>query len=253
MSKQSTSLLVLLKHRGQDSDIESVIGDGNVLWSGQKGFEWIGKGNEEWDSVFLIRYDDISEYQQAIERFRVKEFEQIRLVAVTPSSSIRRRIMRFLMRKIFSRGSLDLSDTEFNWKDVPKSKILPTKDQHSRIAIEHKGRPIVMVNFIKYYEQPMYSPEYEGKRSRTGEEAYNRYGNYVMRAVARLGGVIEYMGNVEAILIGDQDENWDQFAFMRYPSPDALQSMFRIRGSPDAGIQRDAGLQTTRVFGFTPM
>ena len=253
MSIQSTSILVLLKHRGQETDIEPVIGDGKVLWSGQKGVEWIGKGNEEWDSALLIKYDDTSEYQQAIERFRVKDFEQIRLFAVTPVSSSRRQILRFLMRNKFSRGSLDLSNAEFNWDNVPQREILPTKEQHARLAKEHKGRPIVMVNFIKYYDQPMYSPEYEGNRSRTGEEAYNRYGNYAMRTVARLGGVIEYMGKVEAILIGGQDEKWDQFAFMRYPSPDALQSMFRVREKPDAGVQRDAGLQTTRVFGFTPV
>jgi len=109
-----------------------------------------------------------------------------------------------------------------------------------------------MVNLLEYHDQPTYPVDYKEKRSNNGEDAYNRYGNYAMRVVARLGGVLENIGEIQETLIGNRNEKWNQFAFMMYPSPQAMQSMFRVKESPDAGIQRDAGLKTTRVYAFTP-
>ena len=110
-----------------------------------------------------------------------------------------------------------------------------------------------MLNLLKYHDQPLYPLEFEGKRSKDGEDAYNRYGRHVMRAVAKLGGVLEHIGEINALLIGNPDEKWDQFAFMRYPSRGALQTMFRMKQAPDAGIQRDAGLKATKTYAFTPV
>ena len=62
MTKLTSTILVLVNDEGK-TDIESVIGNGNILWSGKNGFEWIGKGKEEWESVFLIRYQNIPECQ----------------------------------------------------------------------------------------------------------------------------------------------------------------------------------------------
>ncbi|MHA1479946.1 MAG: hypothetical protein ACTSQZ_00780 [Candidatus Thorarchaeota archaeon] len=253
MRKQASSILVLLRYGEEDTDVKPVIGDGMILWSGQNGFEWIGKMDEDWDSVFLIKYNDILEYQRAIERFRDKDFKQIRLFAVRPMSIIKLRFIRFLMKYIFSRFSVDLSQKDFNLDDVPQSDILPTREQHTRLASEDKGQPVFMLNLLKYHDQPLYPLEYEGKRSKNGEDAYNRYGQHAMRAVAKLGGVLENLGEINALLIGDPDEKWAQFAFMRYPSRSSLQSMFRMKQTPDAAIQRDAGLKATKTYAFTPV
>ncbi|MCK5150341.1 MAG: hypothetical protein KAQ65_00810, partial [Candidatus Thorarchaeota archaeon] len=200
----------------------------------------------------LIKYKEFSEYQGAVERFGNGGFEQIKLFAVKPVSDNRRRIIRFLMKFILSRSSLDFSSADVKLDDIPQSDILPTKEQHMRLASENKGHPVVMVNLLSYFEQPSYPPEYDGKRSKTGEDAYNQYGNHAMRAVAILGGVLQNIGEIETILIGEPEEEWNQFALMQYPSHDAVQSMFRIRGTPEAAIQRDAGLKATKVYAITP-
>ncbi|MCK5266379.1 MAG: hypothetical protein KAR03_12290 [Candidatus Thorarchaeota archaeon] len=252
MTKHASTLLVFLKCNEETTNPEPVFGDGKILWSGKGGFEWIGKGEGEWDSVYLIRYRDYNEYLEAVERFKACEFNHIYLLAVKPASRIKLRSVRFLMKRIFSRLSIILSEAEFNVDNIPQSNILPTKEQHTRVAREYKEQPIVMVNLMDYHDQPIYPADYNGKRSSNGADAYNRYGKHAMRAVASFGGVLEYMGEVQEILIGEHDEKWEEFAFMRYHSLQALQSMFRVKEVPDAAIQRDAGLKATRVFAFTP-
>ncbi|MGY5858915.1 MAG: hypothetical protein RTU63_06065 [Candidatus Thorarchaeota archaeon] len=251
MGNHATSILVLLKHTNQETGLTSAIGDGKVLWSGNTGFEWIGPGNEEWDSVFLVHYEDDFRFQQAVERFREKNIDQIRLFAVRLGSKRRLRLIRFLMKYIFSRASVKLRD-EVPDPDTVQSGILPRKEQHARIVREDRGLPIVMVNFLKYHDIPKYPSDFAGERGGDGEEAYNRYGTQAMRSVAKLGGVIENMGDIESQLLGNPNEEWNQFGLMRYHSLDALQGMFRLEENVEAGIHRDAGLKTTRVYAFTP-
>ncbi|MHA2025041.1 MAG: hypothetical protein ACW98U_03985 [Candidatus Thorarchaeota archaeon] len=248
----ANSLLVLLNSNEQDSELESIIGRANLLWSGKDGFEWIGTKYEDWDSVFLLKYDESSELQEAIDRFKSSNFKDIRLFVVNPVSAMRRRILRFLMKYVFSRFSVGLTNKDVNYDDLPQTAVLPSKEQHLRLEREDIGNPVVMVNFMEYHESPTYPDGFEGKRHRTGEEAYNKYETYGMRAVANLGGIIEHMGEVDSLQIGEQEEKWHHFALMRYPSHEAVKSMFRVRGTPEVGVQRDAGLKSTRVYAFTP-
>lgn len=252
MVQSASSILVLLKYGGQEESIKNAIGDGKILWSGHSGFEWIGKEDEEWDSIFLVKYQSHSQLQQSAERFREKNFEKIRLFAVKPVSKMRIRLIRFLMKHIFSRSSVELFGDAPNWDIIPQSDILPTKGQHIRVAREKKDTPIVMINFLSFYDEPIYPSGFKGKRGKDGELAYDQYGRHAIRFVAKLGGVIENAGEIESLLIGESSVQWDQFAFMRYHTLDALEGMFRLKENVGAGIHRDAGLKTTRVYAFTP-
>lgn len=252
MANPALSILVLLKHDGQEESIKSTIGNGDILWSGHSGFEWIGKEDEEWDSVFLIEYSSASEMRQSVERFGEKDFENIRIFTVRPQSKMKVRLVRFMMKYIFSRSSVELLGDIPDWDLLPESDILPTKEQQLRLAKEKKTGPIVMVNFLSYYDVPKYPRGFEGKRGKDGEEAYGKYGSQVMRVVAKLGGIFEYAGEIESLLIGESDLNMTQFAFMRYHTLEALYGMFRVKENIESGIHRDAGLKDTRVFAFTP-
>ncbi len=251
MSNTATSLLILLKHDGQESVI-SAIGSGNILWSGHRGFEWIGEEAEEWDSVLLVQYSSPSTLQEAVERFREKNLVKIRIYSVHLLSKMRVRIIRFLMRYIYSRSSVEFHDESRTLDDLPRSKILPTKDQMLRLFHEKKNGPIVMVNFLNYYDEPKYPSGFDGKRAVTGEQAYDKYSRHAMRAVAKLGGVLEHGGVVESLLLGESNIEWNQFGLMRYHTLDALQGMFKLKENVKAGIHRDAGLKSTRVYAFTP-
>jgi hypothetical protein len=252
MGKSASSILVLLKHGDQETSIDSAIGDGRVLWSGRDGIEWIGKEEEEWDSVYLIKYSSTTEMQQSVKRFRVKYFEKIRLYSVSPQSRLKAGIIRFLMKNIFSRSSVELLGDAPDWDLLPISDVLPTKEQQLRLAREKQDSPIVMVNFLSYHDEPKYPSGYEGMRSKDGESAYGKYSSHAMRAVAKLGGVLECGGEIESLLVGESELKWKQFGIMRYHTLEALHGMFRMKENIEAGIHRDAGLKSTRVYAFTP-
>jgi hypothetical protein len=252
MGKSASSILVLLKHGGQEPSVKSAIGDGLVLWCGQKGIEWIGKEDEDWDSVYLIKYSSTSEMHQSAKRFREKDFEKIRLYSVKPQSRLKIGLVRFLMKYIFSRSSVKLLDDAPDWNLLPIADILPTKEQQLRLAREKQDSPIVMVNFLSYHDTPNYPSGFGGKRAKDGESAYGKYSSHAMRAVAKLGGVLECGGEIESLLVGESELKWKQFGIMRYHTLEALHGMFRMKENIEAGIHRDAGLKSTRVYAFTP-
>jgi len=252
MVQSASSILVLLKHDGQEELVKSAIGDGKILWSGHSGFEWIGKDDEDWDSIFLVEYSSPSELLQSVEMFRENNFEKIRLYTVKTESKMKIRLIRFLMKYIYSLSSIELVGDVPDWGLLPERDILPTKDQQLRVAREKKDVPIVMVNFLGYYDEPRYPPGFKGKRGKDGEEAYGMYGSRVMRVVAKLGGIVENAGEIESLLIGESDLNVTQFAIMRYHTLEALYGMFRVKENIEGGIHRDAGLETTRVYACTP-
>ncbi|MHA1907164.1 MAG: hypothetical protein ACW98Y_07705 [Candidatus Thorarchaeota archaeon] len=251
MTNTASSLLVLLKHDDQESVI-SAIGNGNILWSGHRGFDWIGEEAEEWDSVLLVQYSSPSIMQESVERFREKNFERIRIYSVHLQSKMRIRVVRFMMKYIFSRSSVEFHDEIRTLEDIPKSEILPTKEQMLRLMHEKKDGPIVMVNFLSFFDKARYLSGFKGERGVTGEQAYDKYGQHAMRAVAKLGGVLEHGGAVESLLLGDSNIEWNQFGLMRYHTLEALQGMFKLKENVRAGTHRDAGLKSTRVYAFTP-
>lgn len=252
MGKSASSILVLLKHGGRDTSVKSAIGNGRVLWSGHNGIEWIGKEDEEWNSVYLIKYSSISEMQQSVNRFRKKDFEKIRMFSVKPQSKLKIGIVRFMMKYIFSSSSVELLGDTPDWDLLPDSDILPTKEQQLRLAWEKQDGPIVMLNFLSYHNEPKYPSGYKGERARDGERAYGKYSGHAMRSVAKLGGVLENGGEIESLLVGESKVEWHQFGFMRYHTLEALHGMFRVKENIKAGIHRDAGLRNTRVYAFTP-
>ncbi|MHA2356956.1 MAG: hypothetical protein ACXADC_17440 [Candidatus Thorarchaeota archaeon] len=252
MGKSASSILVLLKNGGPETLVELAIGDGSVLWSGHNGFEWIGKEDEEWDSVYLIKYPSTTDMQQSVKRFRETDFEKLRLYSVKPQSRLKIGLVRFMMKYIYSRSSAELLDDAPDWNLLPIADILPTKEQQLRLAREKQDSPIVMVNFLSYHDEPKYPSGFGGKRAKDGESAYGKYSSHAMRAVAKLGGVLECGGEIESLLVGESELKWKQFGIMRYHTLEALHGMFRMKENIEAGIHRDAGLKNTRVYAFTP-
>jgi uncharacterized protein (DUF1330 family) len=79
-------------------------------------------------------------------------------------------------------------------------------------------QPIGMLNLLKFREQALYAPD-SGEEPCTAAEAYRRYGQGVMEALARSGAKMLLTGVRE--LIGAQDE-WDSAFVVHYPTGQAF-------------------------------
>jgi uncharacterized protein (DUF1330 family) len=78
--------------------------------------------------------------------------------------------------------------------------------------------PVVMMNMLQLRDR----------------EAYKRYSVLTMPLIKARGGTVLWAGDGEAVAFGDpQDDHWDYFVLVRYPSRAAFLDMM---GSPEYAI-----------------
>ena len=252
----SKSLLVFLKYKDEKPVLKSILGEGEILWSGKNGFEIIGDGKEEWEQVFLIKYPSAISFQNAVEKYNEIDLSNIKIISIKLFSSVKAKLMKFLMKRIFSKMPAKFYQVDKIDYDQLNSPILPTKEQLTRLLSKDIDQPVMMLNLMKYFESAKYPEDYSGKPNSnvSGKKAYNRYGKGVMRVLAKLGGTMEHLGEVKASIIGDIDKEWDAFGLVRYPSRKSFQKMFTLRSKTEENeaIHRDAGLEKTRVIALYP-
>jgi len=118
--------------------------------------------------------------------------------------------------------------------------------------VERAGnRPIWMLNFLDFRPTATYPDREAGDSpdsTRSGAEAYARYGQGMARALARVGGYVAWTARSVRSLPGTHDGDWDQIAIAFYPSPAAMLTML---GDPEykaAHVHRAAGLERTRLL-----
>jgi hypothetical protein len=249
--------LLAMMNYSDHCNIKSVIGKGKVLWQAKSGFEWIGSSNGavKWKAVYIIRYSNPTSFQRAIKRFHQASFADLQLHLVKPRSYVRIKAIQLLMRFFLPKIPLNLSSSDINVEnllDTLNSPNFPSSKQFS-LLLEEENKPVEMLNLLKYRHQPVYPPDFSGKKKRSGEEAYSAYGTRVIRVVAKLGGYITHMGSVEGLIDGELiAKDWEEYAIMRYPSCSVLRTMFSLNGSnqEEGAIHRDAGIEKTRVYAF---
>ncbi|MBC8188714.1 MAG: DUF1330 domain-containing protein, partial [Proteobacteria bacterium] len=92
-----------------------------------------------------------------------------------------------------------------------------------------------------------------GGSATSGERAYARYGQGLLRPLTRVGGHIAWTARSVGLLPDTDDDDWDQIAIAVYPSPAAMLTML---GDPDykaAHVHRVAGLARTRLLATQPL
>lgn len=107
------------------------------------------------------------------------------------------------------------------------------------LEASHDG-PIVMVNLLKFREKAEYPDGRDAHLS--GREAYMRYGVPVVALIEKVGGRMLFGAQVNALLIGEASELWDQVALVEYPSRAALAEMTALPDYQEIHEHRDAGL-----------
>ena len=117
----------------------------------------------------------------------------------------------------------------------------PTPAQQLAASQRDDGKPIYMLNLLKFREQAVYPDGRETTLS--GAQAYALYGRAVSKMVAEAGGKLVFSAGVRGLLIGEVEGPWDSVAIMMYPS---FKVMDEILGSPayaEIHVHRDAGLE----------
>ena len=116
--------------------------------------------------------------------------------------------------------------------------VYPTQEQLAALLESPESGPVVMLNLLRFKERATAPDE-----SATGQEAYQRYSEPMVRLVESRGGRVIWQGRVESQVIGDGAEGFQMAALVEYPSRKAF---VEIATSPEVakiGVHRAAGLE----------
>jgi len=122
-----------------------------------------------------------------------------------------------------------------------ENALYPTGEAFANAMAVNDGKPVVMVNLLKFKDKAVYP---DGREcSLTGAEAYDLYGREMVKFVESQGGRVLFSADVRHLMIGEVEGLWDAVALVEYPSE---QEFTRIAIAPEVraiGIHRAAGLE----------
>jgi uncharacterized protein (DUF1330 family) len=116
--------------------------------------------------------------------------------------------------------------------------LYPKREQLEALLASPETGPVVMLNLLRFKERAS-APD-EGA---SGQEAYQRYGDAMLRLVESRGGRLIWQGRVASQVIGAEAEGFQMAALVEYPSRKAF---VEIATSPEVaaiGVHRAAGLE----------
>ncbi len=127
--------------------------------------------------------------------------------------------------------------------------IDPTKETFAAFRAADRAGPIHMLNLVKLRAEAAYP---DG-RAATGAEAYRSYARESGPVFRRLGGKQVWIGKPELMLIGPQDaEQWDIAFIAEYPSVQAFVDMLRDPIYREAVKHRQAAVADSRLLRLAP-
>lgn len=116
----------------------------------------------------------------------------------------------------------------------------PTREQLHALQEQDSGEPVYMLNLLRFRDKAHYA---DGRASElSGKEAYEIYGRAMTRMVHEAGGKLVFSGQVDGIMVGSVDDNWDAVAVMMYPSLQVMGKITTSAAYAEIHVHRDAGL-----------
>ena len=127
--------------------------------------------------------------------------------------------------------------------------IDPTRERFGAFRALPDDGPIHMLNLVKFRERAAYP---DG-RDVSGAEAYKAYARESGPVFRGLGGRQVWIGKPEMMLIGPQDaEQWDIAFIAEYPNVQAFVAMLRDPAYREAVKHRQAAVEDSRLLRLAP-
>lgn len=131
--------------------------------------------------------------------------------------------------------------------------IDPDRAQFEAFKALDRDQPIEMLNLVRFRDTAAYPEGHDLAGSGlSGADAYRNYGRDSGPVFARLGGRIVWRGAFQALLIGPQDETWDEVFVARYPTAHAFLEMVTDPVYQKAVVHRQAAVETSRLIRCAP-
>jgi uncharacterized protein (DUF1330 family) len=112
------------------------------------------------------------------------------------------------------------------------------------------GRPVVMINLLRYRATAAY-PAGSAAEPVTGREAYERYTRLTIPHLIKVGARPIWRANAQACFFAPEGERWDEAVLVRYPSRSAFERMITNPDYQAGTIHRTAALEDSRLIPTT--
>lgn len=120
------------------------------------------------------------------------------------------------------------------------NNLMPDEEQLAAFLEPDDGAPVYMVNLLRYKDKAEYADGRETDLS--GREAYALYTQGVQECLAKVGGGLQFKGQVRRLTIGSVEDLWDDVAIAMYPNRSAMMQMMQLPRMQEIGQHRAAGL-----------
>jgi uncharacterized protein (DUF1330 family) len=136
------------------------------------------------------------------------------------------------------------------WRTMDQTNYTSfSRDDFAVLRADGSQQPFHMLNLIKLRPQATY----DDGRTASGAEAYAAYGRISYPVFSRLGGSIVWRGQLDRILIGPKQEDWDICFIAQYPSPAAFVEMVLDPVYREAMRHRQAAVENSRLIRLASM
>ncbi len=192
--------------------------------------------------------------------------ETIRTYAARPWSGVQAAMIRTILKTLSFVGRASIPRIDGAEILEPLVRASAIHDELPNIGIEDPrwselveragDRPIWMLNFLSFRTTAIYpgrEADVPGGSATSGERAYARYGQGLVRPLTRVGGHIAWTSRSVGLLPDTNDGAWDQIAIAVYPSPAAMLTMLGDPAYKAAHVHRAAGLARTRLLATQPL
>ncbi len=134
------------------------------------------------------------------------------------------------------------------------SFVDPTRAAFDAFKALPRDTPIHMLNLLSFRDIAVYPDGHPcSGNAWSGERAYAEYGEFSGPIFARLGGQIVWRGQMQAMLIGPDDECWDASFIAAYPTSAAFMQMVTDPAYRTAVVHRQAAVKTSRLIRLNPL
>jgi len=129
----------------------------------------------------------------------------------------------------------------------------PSREHFEAFKALPRDEPIHMLNLLRFRDKAQYSNDHpNADKGWTGARAYEEYGKTSEPIFARVGGHIIWRGQMDAMLIGPDDKQWEVCFIAQYPSSNAFLEMVTDPEYQIAVKNRQAAVLTSRLIRFAP-
>lgn len=132
--------------------------------------------------------------------------------------------------------------------------IDPTRESFDAFKALPRDTPIHMLNLLRFRDHAAYPDGHShAARGLTGAEAYAEYGRTSDPIFKGVGGRIIWRGEMESMVTGPQDKNWELAFIAAYPNAAAFLAMIVNPDYKLAVVHRQAAVLTSRLIRFAPL